>query len=89
MPMQAYAQHLASHNTPVISVITRCSFDPDSVVPKLIFKAFRPLEEKELDLVISLAQSEEVNEAISFNPPQQGQPFAEVSGFVYSPANAN
>mgnify|MGYP003112149812 FL=1 len=89
MPMQAYAQHLASHNTPVISVITRCSFDLDSPTPKLIFKAFRSLEEKELDLVISLAQSEEVNEIISLNPPQQGQPFAEVKGFVYSPANAN
>lgn len=89
MPMQAYAQHLASHNTPVISVVTRCSFDPDSTIPKLIFQAFRALEEQELNLVISLAQSGETDEAISLNPPQQGQPFAEVNGFVYSSANAN
>jgi len=89
MPMQAYAQHLSSHSTPVISVVTRCSFDQDNPVPKLVFQAFRALNEEELDLVVSLAQSDEANEAISFNPPQQGQPFAEVSGFVYSSANAN
>ena len=87
--MRSYAQHLASHNTPVISVVTRCSFDQDSPVPKLIFQAVRPLEEEEQELVISLTQSDEVHEAITFNPPQQGQPFAEVSGFVYSSVNAN
>lgn len=87
--MRSYAQHLASHNTPVISVVTRCLFDQNSPVPKLIFQAVRPLKEEEQELVISLVQSEEVTKAISFNPPQQGQPFAEVKGFVYSPANAN
>jgi hypothetical protein len=70
-------------------VITRCSFDQNSPVPKLFFQAHRPLNEEELDLVVSLAQSDEVNEAISIKPPQQRQPFAEVDGFVYSPANAN
>lgn len=88
MPMQAYAQHLSSHNTPVISVMTKCSFDRNSPVPKLFFQAFRPLNEEELDLVVSVAQSEEANEAISLTPPKTGQPFAAVDGFVYS-ASAN
>ena len=88
MPMQAYAQRLATHNTPVISVVTRCAFDRDSPVPKLFFQAHRPLEEEELDLVVSLATADEANEAISFNPPQKGQPFAEVDGFVYPSVNA-
>ena len=57
-------------------------------MPKLFFQAHRPLEEEELDLVVSLAQSDESNEAISFNPPRKGQLFAEVDGFVYTSANA-
>ena len=88
MPMQAYAQYLSTHSTPVISVVTRCAFDRNSPVPKLFFQAHRPLEEEELDLVVLLAQSDEANEAISFNPPRKGQLFAEVDGFVYTSANA-
>jgi len=91
MPMQAYAQYLSSHSTPALSVITECVFDRESVVPKLFFKAVRPLEGKEVGLAVSLAESQEAKEAItmSISTPPRGSIFAEVDGFVYSPVNAN
>jgi hypothetical protein len=90
MPMQAYAQYLSSHNTPAISVITECVFDRGSVVPKLFFKAVRPLAEDEVSLAVSKAESQEAKEAItmSISTPSRGSIFAEVDGFVYD-ANAN
>ena len=90
MPMQAYAQYLSSHNTPALSVITECAFDRGSAVPKLFFKAVRPLGEEEVGLVVSMAESQEAKEAISMSisTPSRGSIFAEVDGFVYD-ANAN
>ena len=90
MPMQAYAQYLSSHYTPAISVITECVFDRGSVIPKLFFKAVRPLAEDEVSLAVSKAESQEAKEAItmSISTPSRGSIFAEVDGFVYD-ANAN
>tara|TARA_R110000787_G_scaffold94772_2_gene197587 strand:- start:40 stop:426 length:387 start_codon:yes stop_codon:yes gene_type:complete len=88
MPMQAYAQYLNSHNTPALSVITECAFDQGSAVPKLFFKAVRPLGEEEVSLAASMADSQEAKEAISMSMPSRGSIFAEVDGFVYD-ANAN
>jgi|TARA_R110000824_G_scaffold248984_1_gene437947 hypothetical protein len=88
MPMQAYAQYLNSHNTPALSVITECAFDQGSAVPKLFFKALRPLGEEEVSLAASMADSQEAKEAISMSMPSRGSIFAEVDGFVYD-ANAN
>ena len=91
MPMQAYAQYLSSHNTPAISVVTECAFDQGSPVPKLFFKAVRPLREEEVSLAVSLAESKETKEAITMSTsiPSRGSIFAEVDGFVYDSANAN
>ena len=90
MPMQAYAQYLSSHNTPAISVITECVFDRSSAVPKLFFKAVRPLAEDEVSLAVSKAESQETKDAITMaiSTPSTGSIFAEVDGFVYD-ANAN
>ncbi len=63
MPMQAYAQYLNYHSTSPISVITECAFDQNSVVPKLFFKAVRPLEESEVSLAMERADSPETKEA--------------------------
>jgi|TARA_R110000744_G_scaffold27437_4_gene67017 hypothetical protein len=90
MPMRAYAQHLSSHNTPAQSVITECVFDRASAVPKLFFKAVRPLGEEEVGLADSMAESQEAIEAITMSTmPSRGSIFAEVDGFVYNPVNAN
>ena len=47
MPMQAYAKYLHGHKTSSISVVTQISFDTNSTMPKLFFKALRPLNDKE------------------------------------------
>jgi len=90
MPMRAYARYLSSHNTLALSVITECAFDRGSMVPKLFFKAIRPLGEEEVGLAASMADSQEAKEAItmSISTPPTGSIFAEVDGFVYD-ANAN
>ena len=83
MPMQAYAQYLNYHSTSPISVITECAFDQNSVVPKLFFKAVRPLEESEVSLAMERADSPETKEALLISTPTRGSIFAEVDGFVY------
>jgi len=90
MPMRAYARYLSSHNTLALSVITECAFDRGSMVPKLFFKAVRPLGKEEVGLAASMADSQEAKEAItmSISTPPTGSIFAEVDGFVYD-ANAN
>jgi hypothetical protein len=91
MPMQAYARYLSSHDTPAISVVTECTFDLESPVPKLFFKAIRPLLQEEVSLAASLSESEETREAIAMptSMPLKGSIFAEVDGFVYDSTNAN
>ena len=64
MPMQAYARFLRAHNTPAIAVVTEMYFDEDSDVPKLFFKAVRPLSEEELEQVVELRDAPETKKAI-------------------------
>ncbi len=70
MPMQAYANFLNAHNTPAIAVITNVRFDKGSSVPKLFFKAVRPLDEEELQQVVALKDSPATLKAITFTVAQ-------------------
>jgi len=66
MPMQGYARFLKAHSTPSIAVVTEMRFDEDAEVPKLFFRATRPLAEDELDAAVALRGTEAVNHAIEF-----------------------
>ena len=70
MPMQAYANYLKAHNAPPSAVVTEMYFDDNSDVPKLYFKAARPLEEDELQRVIELREHDDVERAITFTVSQ-------------------
>ena len=87
--MQAYAQYLNSHSRIAISVMTKFTFDKKSAIPKLFFKAVRPLEEGELKKVVEMKDDSDTLKAISLSTPIKGTIFAEVEGFVYDSANAN
>jgi hypothetical protein len=70
MPMQAYANYLNAHKAPPSAVVTQMYFDDNSDVPKLFFKAARPLEEDELKEVIELREHADVQKAITFSVAQ-------------------
>jgi hypothetical protein len=65
MPMQAYARYLKAHSAPIQAVVTTLHFDEDSDVPKLFFKAARPLAEAELRDVLVLRAHEDVTRALT------------------------
>ena len=65
MPMQAYARYLKAHSGPIQAVVTTLHFDEDSDVPKLFFKAARPLAEAELKDVLVLRAHEDVTRALT------------------------
>ena len=64
LPLQAYVRLLATHNTPVTSVVTEMRFDSKSPVPKLTFRAVRYLEEQEWNACRSQADSPEAQAAV-------------------------
>lgn len=70
MPMQAYARYLKAHNAPIQAVVTTLHFDENSDVPKLFFKAARPLVESELKEVLSLREHEDVTRALTMTVSQ-------------------
>ena len=70
MPMQAYARFLSAHNTPAVAIVTNIRFDEDASVPKLFFKAVRPLDENELAHVIEIKDNDEVQQAIKLTVSQ-------------------
>jgi len=70
MPMQAYARYLKAHNAPPQAVVTTMYFDENSDVPKLFFKAARPLDEDELREVIELRGHEDVTRALTMTVSQ-------------------
>jgi len=70
MPMQAYANYLNAHKAPPSAVVTQMYFDDNSDVPKLFFKAARPLDEAELKEVIELREHADVQKAITFSVAQ-------------------
>lgn len=70
MPMQAYARYLKAHNAPIQAVVTTMHFDENSDVPKLFFKAARPLDEAELKEVLELREHEDVTRALTMTVSQ-------------------
>ena len=70
MPMQAYARYLKAHNAPIQAVVTTMHFDEDSDVPKLFFKAARPLDESDLKEVLALRGHEDVTRALTMTVSQ-------------------
>jgi hypothetical protein len=68
LPLEAYTRYLAGHGVPITAVVTEMRFDTDSATPKLFFKAMRPLEESEWEIVQSKGQTQEAQNAIAFNP---------------------
>ena len=70
MPMQAYANFLNAHNTPAIAIVTNMRFDSKSSVPKLFFKAVRPLDEEELQQVVALKDDPATLKAITLTVSQ-------------------
>lgn len=70
MPMQAYANYLNAHKAPPSAVVTEMYFDENSDVPKLFFKAARPLDEAELKQVIELREHEDVQRAVTMSVSQ-------------------
>lgn len=54
-PLQEYARKLAGYNFSMEKVVTEFKFDTNSPVPKLMFRAVRPLTEEEYEEVKSLA----------------------------------
>jgi NACalpha-BTF3-like transcription factor len=70
MPMQAYARYLKAHSAPIQAVVTTMHFDEDSDVPKLFFKAARPLDESDLKEVLALRGHEDVTRALTMTVSQ-------------------
>jgi hypothetical protein len=70
MPMQAYARYLKAHNAPIQAVVTTMHFDENSDVPKLFFKAARPLDEDDLKAVLKLREHEDVTRALTMTVSQ-------------------
>ena len=70
MPMQAYARYLKAHNAPIQAVVTTMHFDENSDVPKLFFKAARPLDGSDLKEVLALRGHEDVTRALTMTVSQ-------------------
>lgn len=70
MPMQAYGKYLAANNTPSPAIVTQMYFDENSEVPKLFFKAVRPLEDEELNTILPLVDAPETKAAITMTVAQ-------------------
>lgn len=64
MTMQGYAKLLGSNGVPITAVVTEAKFDTDSSVPKLTFRAIRPLTPEEITLVREQGQTEDAQRAV-------------------------
>lgn len=80
MPLQAYAKQLSAYKYPITSVVTEMAFDEGVESPKLFFKAIRPLEEFEREIVKEKGETPEALAAISFNPAQIDKAKEELAG---------
>lgn len=65
MSMQGYARYLAAHKTPSKAIVTEMRFDTESSTPKLYFKPVRPLNDKELAIVVEMQTHQETVDAIT------------------------
>ena len=70
LPLQAYARHLKSHDTPITGVVTEMRFDTASPTPKLVFKPVRPVTEDEFYKIQELKDSKEAIAAITLTVAQ-------------------
>lgn len=79
LPLQAYAKHLKAHRTPIAGVVTEMRFDTASPTPKLVFKPVRPITEDELEIVRTMRDSVEAEEAVKLTvaPPKPKEPLFE------------
>ena len=89
MPMQAYAKYLHGHKTSSISVVTQVSFDANSDIPKLFFKALRPLNDKEQQTALKQKSSPAASMAalqtvvVLEKTSMDKSPFEVMDGFKY------
>lgn len=67
MPLQLYAKHVAANKLPLNSIVTEMRFDKDASVPKLFFRAVRPLDEDEYKTVIEQAQHGDALAAVTLD----------------------
>jgi len=65
LPLEAYAKFLGGHNVPVTAVLTEARFDTASPVPKLTFKAVRPLTDDEWATISSQGETPDALQAIA------------------------
>ena len=70
MGLDAYVKHLAGYNYSITSVVTEMRFDENAEAPKLYFRGVRRLNENELAAAREKGQTEEAQNAITFNPGQ-------------------
>jgi hypothetical protein len=93
MGLQAYAKFLSTRRTHTMSVVTRLYFDETSAVPKVYFKAIKPLTDTELEVALKLKRSDAASiaalqtVAVSHEPVMATSPFTEVDGFQYKLEN--
>jgi hypothetical protein len=64
MSLEAYAKQLAGHNIPISGVVTEARFDTAEAVPVLRFRAVRPLNREEWEIVKQQRESEEAKKAV-------------------------
>lgn len=64
MSMQAFAKYLNANKTPLATVLVEARFDADSSIPKLYFKAVRPLEERELSIAMHAQKDPDTKELV-------------------------
>lgn len=67
LSLEAYVRYLATHKVPVTAVVTEMRFDTKSPVPKLTFKAVRPLSEDEWEICTKQGKSPDAVRAVEVN----------------------
>jgi hypothetical protein len=82
MPLFQYAKQLAGHGMNVTDVVTELRFDTDSATPKMIFRAVRPLELAEIDVVLNKGSSVEAIQAITTSYSASVKEDTAPSGFI-------
>lgn len=65
LPLEAYAKFLGGHNVPITAVLTEARFDTSSPVPKLTFKAVRPLTDDEWSTVSNKGETPDAEQAVA------------------------
>ncbi len=64
MSMQAFAKYLNVNKTPLATVLVEARFDTDSSIPKLYFRAIRPLEEQEVLIAMHAQKDPDTKELV-------------------------